>query len=87
MRLSVLVRDALGKLGYPWLALVRCNFPAVTRLTIAHGYTTVSFTPILPSSSKLLLFWTNSFRANRQSIQLEGRKLVLFLVYKRNEAQ
>ena len=44
---SGLVRDVPGKLGYPWLALVRRNIPPVTRRTIAHGYTTVSFTQLL----------------------------------------
>ena len=65
---SRLVRDVPGKLGYPWLALVRWNIPPVIRRTIAHGYTTVSLTPTLYSGSKSLLFWTNNLRANRQSI-------------------
>ena len=43
---SGLVRDVPGKLGYPSLALVRRNIPPVTRRTIAHGYTTVSFTQL-----------------------------------------
>ena len=60
------------------------NFP-VTKHTVAHGLTTVSFTPTLCSCSKSICFGRTTY-INRESIELGGRKLIWVLVRDKKES-